>query len=54
MKRKSIRPLSPSEVIRAGRKAVKDASGENFTRRISINENIVTRKFKHIMVKNDK
>lgn len=54
MKRKSIRPLSPSEIIRAGRKAVKDAGGDTFTKRISINENIVTRKFKHLMVKPDK
>jgi len=54
MKRKSIRPLSPSQIIQEGRKAVAQNSRPEFTRRVSINENLITRKFKYQLYKNDK
>jgi hypothetical protein len=52
MRRKSFRPLSPSEVVRGGRKAVNDNKG-NYVRRISIREDIIKTKFMNTDNKNN-
>ncbi|CAI2364737.1 unnamed protein product [Moneuplotes crassus] len=48
---KTNRPWSPSEVVRAGRKAI--SVNKTYKRRISINEDIIKTKFKHQALKNE-
>lgn len=53
MKRKSIRPMSPTEIVKAGRKVLNENQSD-FKRRVSINmDKIVTPKFKQLPIKID-
>ncbi len=48
---KPSRPWSPSEVVKAGRKAI--GVNKTYKRRVSINEDIIKTKFKHQAYKNE-
>lgn len=48
---KPNRPWSPSEVVKAGRKAI--GVNKTYKRRVSINEDIIKTKFKHQAFKNE-